>query len=78
MRLYEAARASVEEAERAIATAREDQANAIVSLLSTGLDANTVAGALGVDARRVREARASARSDRTQEPTRGTPSPGAP
>ncbi|HET9060525.1 MAG TPA: hypothetical protein VFN61_11435 [Acidimicrobiales bacterium] len=57
IRRYENARRALTDAETAMASARQEQASAIGSLLDSGLDTNAVAGVLGVDARRIREAR---------------------
>ena len=57
VRLYETGRTRVAEAEQSLAVGRDEQAEAIVALLGTGLDANAVAQLFGIDTRRVREAR---------------------
>jgi hypothetical protein len=59
VRHYETARAKLEEAERSLAAGRNEQAAAVVALIDTGLDSTAVAQLLGIDARRVREARAA-------------------
>ena len=61
VRRYDAGRAAVAEAEVALASAKREQAEAMVALLGTGLDTSAVAAVLGVDARRVREARSAVR-----------------
>ena len=61
VRRYETARAKLEEAERSLLAGRDEQAAAVVALIDTGLDSTAVAQLLGIDARRVREARAAKR-----------------
>jgi hypothetical protein len=70
VRRYEAARAGIEEAERSLVAGRDEQAAAVVALIDTGLDSTAVAQLLGVDARRVREARAAKRAG---SPTAASP-----
>lgn len=62
IRQYEAGKAAHAQAERNVVAARQEQTNAVRSLVDSGLDVNTVANLLGIDARRVREARPSRRS----------------
>lgn len=61
IRRYEAAHSAIVEAEKALVAARQEQAEAIGALLASGLDTTTVGALLGIDARRVREARAAKR-----------------
>ena len=70
VRRYETARARLEQAERSMVAGRDEQAAAVVALLETGLDSAAVAQLLGIDARRVREARAAKRAG---SPTASSP-----
>jgi len=70
VRRYEAARARIEQAERSLSAGRDEQAAAVTELLSTGLEPTAVARLLGIDARRVREARAA---KRPASPAAGSP-----
>lgn len=70
VRRYETAGAKLKEAERSLLAGRDEQAAAVVALIDTGLDSNAVAQLLGIDARRVREARAA---KRPTSPPAGSP-----
>jgi len=59
LRRYGAAEGSILQAQQIMASGRAEQAKAIGELLATGLDVGAVAKLLGIDPRRVREARAT-------------------
>jgi hypothetical protein len=62
IRQYDSASAAIADAEKLAAQAKQDQANAIATLLESGLDVANVASVLGLDPRRVREARPATRT----------------
>ena len=62
IRQYDSASAAIADAEKLVAQAKQDQGNAIATLLESGLDVANVSSVLGLDPRRVREARPGART----------------
>ena len=62
IRQYDSASAAIADAEKLVAQAKQDQAGAIATLLESGLGVADVASVLGLDPRRVREARPSTRT----------------
>ena len=62
IRRYDTAAAAVADAEQAMTRARDEQAEAIATLLATGLDVSAIATVLGLDPRRVREIRSAKRT----------------
>ena len=59
LRRYGSAEGSILQAQQTMSSGRAEQAKAIGELLATGLDVGAVAKLLGIDPRRVREARAT-------------------
>jgi hypothetical protein len=77
IRQYDIASAAIADAEKLVARAKQDQSNAIATLLESGLDVTNVASVLGLDPRRVREARPASRTVPPARPSRTEHAPAA-
>jgi len=76
IRQYDTASAAIADADQLLARAKQDQANAIGTLLDSGLDVANVASVLGLDPRRVREARPAKRATATAPGAGNAPASG--